>query len=321
MEFKNKIMLEKRNGMSLGKISKKYNCAKSTVQYIVENHNLKCKKRGRKEILSKLDRRHMMTEILNQGKCSISDIIKNLNLNASKTTVWRSLRSLKYKYIDLRRLFKISQQTKNRRLEMAKRFIVDNVPWDHVVFSDEKYFTLDGIDSYYCWRRFGRGQSRIKKFLKRSGLMVWAMLLPNGLLSYEIMTGKQDSSKYIEIIKNKAIPIMKLNYSEKLIFQQDNCPIHVSRQSRNFFTQSGISLLEWPPYSPDINIIENIWPILSNYIYNGNKIRNLKDLRYSIKCAFDTFNETGKQISDNLYRSVTPRLVSVICKRGDRINY
>ena len=61
--------------------------------------------------------------------------------------------------------------------------------------------------------------------------MVWAMILPNGLLSYEILTGKQKSSNYIDIIKNKALPIMKINMKDKFVFQQDNSSIHKSKES------------------------------------------------------------------------------------------
>ena len=307
--------------MSYGKIAKKYNCPKSAIQYIIENYGKKNRKRGRKEVLSKQDKRHILTELQCQPNCSSRELIQNLNLKASKTTVWRSLKAMNYNYVNLKRKFKLSFQAKMKRLEMSKKFILDNVPWHKVIFSDEKYFTLDGIDSYHCWIQNGRSQYQIKKVLKRSGLMVWAMLLPNGLLSYEIMVGKQNSSKYIEIIKNKAIPIIKLNYQDKVIFQQDNCPIHVSRQSKAFFAKSDLSVLEWPPYSPDISIIENIWPILSNYIYKGNDIKNLSQLKSLVKCAFENFNETGKVMTRNLYNSIPSRLVSVICKRGDKINY
>ena len=70
------------------------------------------------------------------------------------------------------------------------------------------------------------------------------MILPNGLLSYEILTGKQKSSNYIDIIKNKALAIMKINMKDKFVFQQDNSLIHKSKESMEFFSQSGIALLD-----------------------------------------------------------------------------
>ena len=54
--------------------------------------------------------------------------------------------------------------------------------------------------------------------------MVWAMILPSGLLSYQIMEGKQDTKKYINIIDKFALLIIKLEVKPGFIFQQDNAP-------------------------------------------------------------------------------------------------
>jgi transposase len=40
---------------------------------------------------------------------------------------------------------------------------------------------------------------------------------------------------------------------------QDNAPCHTSRAFKAFLQRNSIKFLEWPPYSPDLNTIENIW--------------------------------------------------------------
>jgi hypothetical protein len=43
------------------------------------------------------------------------------------------------------------------------------------------------------------------------------------------------------------------------IFQQDNARPHISRNVVNTMESMGIQILKrWPPYSPDLNIIERI---------------------------------------------------------------
>lgn len=311
--------------MTYGNLKKKYNISRSTIQYIILSDN-KCKKKnGRKEAISKYDKRKILSMLdysnANKIKLSSLDIIRELKLTASRSTVCRVLRYIGCKYDDVRSKFKINFHQKRKRVEMAKAMIISNIQWKQVVFTDEKYFTLNGSDSYYCWIRGNKSPYGIKKVLRAPGLMVWGMVMSNGLLSYEIMKGKQNSKKYIDIIKNKAVPIIKLNLRGHWIFQQDNCPIHVSREAQNYFKNENIDCLKWPPYSPDINIIENIWACLTTMIYKEGNIKNLTDLRFKIDMVVTIFNETQVQYVQRLYESVPSRLCDIIIKRGDRLKY
>ena len=51
--------------------------------------------------------------------------------------------------------------------------------------------------------------------------MTSEMKMPNGLLLYEVMKGQQKSHDYINLLKTKAILIIKTNCRENFIFQQD----------------------------------------------------------------------------------------------------
>ena len=158
-------------------------------------------------------------------------------------------------------------------------YISENIDWKKVIFSDEKLFNLHGCASHYTWLAPNQSPNRVRKRIRSPGLMVWAMILPSGLLFYQIMEGKQDTKKYINIIDKFALPIIKLEVKPGFIFQQDNAPIHCSKEAKTFFNKSNGTLLNWPAYSPDIKIIENIWQELSNIIYCDGPVKNLKDLK------------------------------------------
>jgi transposase len=50
------------------------------------------------------------------------------------------------------------------------------------------------------------------------------------------------------------------------IFMQDNAPAHRSAMTRQNLARRRISYLKFPPYSPDLNIIEHMWNWMKNWI-------------------------------------------------------
>lgn len=324
-DIKKNILDDRSKGLSYLELSKKYNIPKSTIQYMIQNKNNIKLRRGPKYKIDKYDKRRIRSTLdrcNNIGeKVEARNILNEFNLNVSIRTMQRCLKSMKFNYKNFLTKFKLTTKNKRTRVEYAKEYFLQNIPWNRVTFSDEKYFTLCGSDSFYSWVQDGRQIKRYKRVMKSPGLMVWAMLMPNGLISYRIMRGRQNSEKYVRILQESMIPIMKMNYEDNIIFQQDNCKIHVSAYTKKFLVDEGITILPWAPHSPDLNIIENVWKLLSDDVYSNGEIRNLSTLESRIRNSIFNFNVQSKHIVDNLYNSIPKRLLTVIVKRGDRIKY
>ena len=47
----------------------------------------------------------------------------------------------------------------------------------------------------------------------------------------------------------------------------DNAPIHRATKVQDYLEKNNIQTLEWPPYSPDLNPIENMWRKLKSTIF------------------------------------------------------
>ncbi|KAJ5718913.1 uncharacterized protein N7483_009995 [Penicillium malachiteum] len=47
----------------------------------------------------------------------------------------------------------------------------------------------------------------------------------------------------------------------------DNAPTHTAHVVRDALEEMNIEVMEWPPHSPDLNPIENLWALLKAAIY------------------------------------------------------
>ena len=87
--------------------------------------------------------------------------------------------------------------------------------------------------------------------------------MPNGLINHKVIRKTLNSSGYLCLLKEQAIPIIKLNFGNNYSFQKDNASVHKAKIIQNFNVDSGINILKWPAKSSDINITEYVWRMIS----------------------------------------------------------
>jgi hypothetical protein len=52
------------------------------------------------------------------------------------------------------------------------------------------------------------------------------------------------------------------------IFMQDGAPGHAAASTIQDLIERGISKVSWPPFSPDLNPIENVWNWMKEWIWD-----------------------------------------------------
>ena len=148
--------------------------------------------------------------------------------------------------------------------------------------------------------------------------MVWGVIFHDRPGPIYRVDHTMDSAAYVEILKKfitKVHPSQAT--SKKLIFQQDNAPCHTAAATMAYLNTTPIQFLKWPPLSPDLSPIENLWATLCRRVYH-HEPRSLKDL-------WTTIQTEWSQLSANditpLFNSMEARILSVIEVRGWHTKY
>ncbi|KAF4970210.1 hypothetical protein FZEAL_10099 [Fusarium zealandicum] len=112
---------------------------------------------------------------------------------------------------------------------------------------------------------------------------------------------------------------------EGLTFQHDNGPTYKAKIVQNWLKRwarrEGIVLPDWPPYSPDLNPIENLWKIIKDrlcarYPELATLPRNEEALDRLIEAAQEIWGGLEEEVFENLVNSMPQRIKDLHEARG-----
>jgi hypothetical protein len=151
-----------------------------------------------------------------------------------------------------------------------------------------------------------------------------------------IPQGKTVNSEYYihEILEKEVKPLFRrrrvggLLSERKLfavnkqgVFQQDGARAHTSKATVDWINinlPSFISPADWPPNSPDLSPIENIWSIISTSTYRDPEPKTVTQLQKRLRHAWST---VSSETLSALIESMPDRLKTVRRNRGGTILY
>jgi len=135
-------------------------------------------------------------------------------------------------------------------------------------------------------------------------------------------------AQYMSVLHDTLLPecnaMFAANGISRWYFQQDNDPSHpkAARQEIKAWNEAHpgqtITMLEnWPPNSPDLNLIENVWAYVKAQVEKAGPLK-MADFK---QCIIDTLKNIPKPMIKNLYASMEDRIKACIENEGRKTKY
>ena len=130
------------------------------------------------------------------------------------------------------------------------------------------------------------------------------------------------AESYIKALEKGLLPY----YSPGEAFIQDNARIHTSAMSKEWLKSHSVWVIDWPPYSPDLNPIEHLWHYLKKLMYKHYpQFNNLGSSEEEMRAFCRALQKCWMKIPNRLIRalilSMPRRLRACRAAKGRQTKY
>lgn len=253
-------------------------------------------------------------------------IRRKLQLDVSSRTIDRRLQEAGLFGRIARRERVFSAAEKRARLAFANGYRHwTKKDWGHVIFSDEKLFYGNGFTGQ-VWVRRPKGEELNEKYIAHKvahpvKVNAWGCFCARGQGYIYLFNETMDAKLKRTILRENLVPSARLHYdvdaAESWWLLHDNDKKFKSNLVQAYLHNTGVQVLDFPPYSPDINPMENLWALMAREVelFDCPTLEVLQD-----KVA-EVWKGLSKKFMKKLVASMPRRLEAIIKAEGGHTDY
>jgi transposase len=246
-----------------------------------------------------------------------------LDLEVSARTVRRRLNEAEAHGRVARKEYPFTAAHLKKRLSFARGYLNwTEEQWATVIFSDETHIELGTTGRVWVQRpagcAFDYEYMSPTKMSHPKRVSAWGCFSRNGVGDIDIFTDMLDAKLMRNILNDHLIQSARRLFPRThWWFLQDNDPKHTSIPVRTWLHNKGVQCLDFPPYSPDLNPIENLWNDLKRRVESRNP-STLAELEQHLK---EEWEATDTELLASLVDSMPKRCQAVIDSKGHLTKY
>lgn len=284
---------------------------------------------GRNRVTSAIDDRFIALQTLrNRRQTAVqtrNQLVEVRNINISERTVRRRLNEVGLRSYVPAKAPKLDVAHRVARLGFARQHRDWTSEWSHVLFTDESRFCVNFVDGRErMWRYRGERYNRTNftETVSYGGgsVMVWGGICLGARTELVLIeNGSLTAHRYVtEILEPYVMPFAPL-IGQNFILMHDNARPHTARIVSSYLHEVGITQMNWPARSPDMNPIEHAWDILGRRVRRRNPApTNVEELKLALKVEWDNLPQ---EIIDSLIQTMGNRIQALLRARGGNTRY
>jgi transposase len=134
--------------------------------------------------------------------------------------------------------------------------------------------------------------------------MFWGCFSKHGTGPLHSISGYMNGDQYMDILREAVFPEMAAGRLIEDVegpwrFMQDNAPCHKRWDVMELLEANEANVIDWPPYSPDLNPIEHVW----------HWMKREMEVNYDVP----TSAEQIEQYFMEIWGTITPELCAAWC--------